>query len=132
MAMTINEKVKYWTDIADYDLETANAMLTSKRYLYVGFMCHQAVEKILKAYFTKTKEDTPPFIHNLKSLANKSNIYQEFTEAQKDLIDELIPLNIEARYPTYKEKLLKSLNNEKCELLIKQTQELCNWIKNKL
>ena len=130
--MTINEKVEYWTEIADYDLETANAMLKSKRYLYVGFMCHQAVEKILKAYFTKAKEDTPPFIHNLKSLANKSNIYQEFTEAQKDLIDELIPLNIEARYPTYKEKLLKSLNNEKCELLIKQTQELCNWIKNKL
>ncbi len=130
--MTINEKVKYWTDIANYDLETAEAMLISKRYLYVGFMCHQAVEKILKAYFTKTKEDTPPFIHNLKSLANKSDIYQEFTEEQKDLIDELIPLNIEARYPTYKEKLLKSLSNEKCELLIKQTLELCNWIKNKL
>jgi len=105
--MTINEKVKYWTDIANYDLETAEAMLISKRYLYVGFMCHQAVEKILKAYFTKAKEDTPPFIHNLKSLANKSDIYQKFTEEQKDLIDELIPLNIEARYPTYKEKLLK-------------------------
>lgn len=130
--MTINEKVKYWIEIADYDIETANAMLTSKRFLYVGFMCHQAVEKTLKAYFTKVKEDTPPFIHNLKSLANESNVYQKFSETQKDLIDELIPLNIEARYPTYKEKLLKSLSYEKCELLIKQTTELCNWIKNKL
>ncbi len=98
--MTTNEKIKYWTDIADYDLETANAMLLCKRYLYVGFMCHQAVEKILKAYFTKVKESTPPFIHNLKTIANKSEIYHKFSEAQKDLIDELIPLNIEARYPT--------------------------------
>jgi len=78
MAMTTNEKVKYWIDIANYDLVTAQAMLTSKRYLYVGFMCHQAVEKILKAYFTKEKKETPPFIHNLKSLSNKSEIYQQF------------------------------------------------------
>ncbi len=129
--MTIDEKVKYWIDIADYDLETAKAMLKSKRFLYVGFMCHQATEKMLKAYFTKVKEETPPFTHNLKSLANKSGVYNLFSENQKDLIDELIPLNIEARYPTYKEKLLKSLDREKCNLLIIQTIKLCNWIKNK-
>lgn len=38
--MTNNEKVNYWIDIAEYDLETAKAMFTSKRFLYVGFMCH--------------------------------------------------------------------------------------------
>lgn len=130
--MTNDEKVKYWVDIAEYDLETAYAMLSSKRYLYVGFMCHQTIEKILKAYFTKTIQDVPPFVHNLRSLANKSNIYALFDENQKDLIDELIPLNIEARYPTYKEKLLKSLNLERCKILVSKTEELCNWIKNKL
>jgi len=41
----MNDKAKYWIDIADYDIETAKAMLVSKRYLYVGFMCHQAIEK---------------------------------------------------------------------------------------
>ncbi len=43
--MDINEKIKYWIDIAEYDLETAKAMLSTKRYLYVGFMCHQVIEK---------------------------------------------------------------------------------------
>ena len=95
-------------------------------------MCHQATEKMLKAYFTKAKEDTPPYTHNLKSLSNKSGIYDVFSEDQKDLIDTLIPLNIEARYPTYKEKLLKSLSEEKCQLLINQTVELCNFIKKRL
>ena len=47
----MNEKMKYWTELSDYDMKTAEAMLQSKRYLYVGFMAHQAIEKILKAYF---------------------------------------------------------------------------------
>ncbi len=107
-------------------------MLESKRYLYVGFMCHQLVEKMLKAYFTKEKQDTAPYTHNLKSLANRSNIYLAFSENQKDLIDELLPLNIEVKYPTHKERLLKTLNHEKCKLLIEETKELCNWIKIQL
>jgi len=31
----------YWFDSADYDLQTARAMLEAKSYLYVGFMCQQ-------------------------------------------------------------------------------------------
>jgi HEPN domain-containing protein len=34
---------------SDYDIETAKAMLKTGRYLYVGFMCHQVVEKAFKA-----------------------------------------------------------------------------------
>jgi hypothetical protein len=52
-------KIKYWIDLSDYDLETAEAMLTSKRYLYVGFMCHQTIEKAFKAYFTKLNPNLP-------------------------------------------------------------------------
>ena len=44
----MDDKAQYWIEISDYDLETAEAMLHSKRYLYVGFMCHQAIEKIFK------------------------------------------------------------------------------------
>jgi len=34
----MTEKVNYWIELSDYDMETADAMLTSKRFLYVGFM----------------------------------------------------------------------------------------------
>lgn len=40
----MNEKVKYWIDLAEYDFETAKAMFDTKRYLYVGFMCHQTID----------------------------------------------------------------------------------------
>ena len=49
ICLKMNDKVTYWIEMSDYDLETADAMLVTGRYLYVGFMCHQIIEKILKA-----------------------------------------------------------------------------------
>lgn len=41
----MEDRVRYWMDMSEYDIETAEAMLETKRYLYVGFMCHQTIEK---------------------------------------------------------------------------------------
>lgn len=128
----MNEKTTYWLELSDYDLETARAMLKTKRFLYVGFMCHQAIEKILKAYWSKISTETPPFTHNLTRLAEQTDLFKMLTDAQLDLIDSLEPLNIEARYPSYKERLLQSLNQKRSEELITRTQELQQWIKQKL
>lgn len=54
------------------------------------------------------------------------------SEQQLDFIDILEPLNIEARYPSYKERLMKSLTVESCLELLRRTDELRLWIKNKL
>jgi len=43
-----------------------------------------------------------------------------------------MPLNIEARYPSYKEKLLKSLNHNRCADILSRTKELKSWIEKKL
>jgi len=64
---------EYWIDLAQYDLETAKAMNESKRYLYVGFMCHQVVEKSLKAYYSHRPKDAPPYTHNLSMLAERAS-----------------------------------------------------------
>lgn len=128
----MNEKVQYWVEISDYDLETAEAMLRSKRYLYVGFMCHQAIEKIFKAYFSQIKSETAPFSHSLSYLAKKGDLYDSFSEDQRDFIDQIEPLNIEARYPSHKEHLLRSLTEDRCTEILKKTKELQLWIKEKL
>lgn len=54
----MDDKVKYWLELSDYDLETAIAMLNSRRYLYVGLLCHQTIEKNIQSilYF--------PYIRN--------------------------------------------------------------------
>lgn len=50
--MPINKEkaVDYWFTLADYDLKTSEVMFNGRRYLYVGFMCHQVIEKALKGY----------------------------------------------------------------------------------
>ena len=128
----MNNKVTYWVEMSDYDFDTAKAMLETKRYLYVAFMCHQTIEKILKAYWSKVLEEPPLKIHSLSRLAEKSGLDKDMSEEQTDFIDELEPLNIEARYPSYKERLMRSLSHNRCKELIEQTDKLRTWIKSKL
>ncbi len=128
----MNDKISYWSDLSDYDMDTAEALLKSSRYLYVGFMSHQTIEKILKAYYVSVIDDAVPYSHSLSLLAKKSGIATLLTEEQKDFMDILEPLNIETRYPTYKEQLLKSLTKERCIEILKKTRILQQWIKEKL
>lgn len=79
---------------------------------------------------TFLKSAIVPFTHNLSLLAKKRDFYENFSEEQKDFIDQLEPLNIEARYPSHKERLLKSLTREKCIEI--PTKLLQQWIKAKL
>ena len=130
--MTTEEKINYWIELSDYDLETAEAMLQTKRYLYVGFMCHQAIEKIFKAVFSKIIEDTPPFVHKLVLIARQGNFYEQFSEEQKDFIDQMEPLNIKSRYPDDKKELAKKLNHAKCVEILDKTKNLQQWTKEKL
>jgi len=58
-------KVAYWDELSRYDLDTAKVMLDGARYLYVGFMCHQAVEKALKAYCWHSSRLEPKYTHSL-------------------------------------------------------------------
>lgn len=118
--------------MSDYDFDTAKAMLETKRYLYVAFMCHQTIEKSLKAYWSNMLEEPPLKIHHLSRLAAKSGLINELSEEQMNFIDELEPLNIESRYPSYKEQLLKTLTPEYCRGLLNRTNELKKWIKEKL
>lgn len=55
-----------------------------------------------------------------------------FSEEQKEFIDQIEPLNIEARYPSHKERLLRSLTDSKCIEIIQKTKELLQWIKERL
>lgn len=128
----MDKKVTYWIEMSDYDFDTAKAMLQTGRYLYVGFMCHQTIEKALKAYWSLILDEPPLKIHHLSRLAAKTGIVNELSESQLDFIDMLEPLNIEARYPSYKEQLMKRLTPDYCKQLLNRTNELRIWIKDRL
>ena len=119
-------------ELADYDVVTAEAMYSTKRWLYVGFMCPQVLEKTLKAYWCSSQESDPPYVHNLVRLAENSGILEEMTEEQRLFLDMMMPMNIEARYPSYKSALARELNETVCGQIIERTKNLKQWIENKL
>jgi HEPN domain-containing protein len=128
----MSDKVEYWVRIAEYDVESARALLNAKRYLHVGFMCHQVVEKMLKAYYVDTKNEIPPRIHNLRRLASLTGIYDEMTNEQRDFVDTLEPLNIEGRYPADNDDVSAALDDTACRDLVAKTEELHEWIEQRL
>ena len=95
-------------------------------------MCHLVAEKSLKAHFAALKDSVPPYTHNLRKLAEESGAYSKMSDEQKDLLDVLQPLNIEARYPTHKERLRRTLTEAFSRRLMRDTGVFYEWIKQQL
>ena len=81
--VNMRSAVKNWIASADYDLRTAANLFKSRRYIYVVFLCHLAIEKILKALVCKRLNEMPPYTHNLNRLIELAGIsldekHQEF------------------------------------------------------
>ena len=132
VTMEIAHKVSYWNDIADYDLETARAMVATGRWLYAVFMSQQAMEKALKAAFLALERgDEPPRTHNLSFLLDQVDCGEDSKEV-RGLAVRLSAYYIEARYPSYKEKLSTLVERDEAVAVVDRTQEAISWIRSHL
>jgi HEPN domain-containing protein len=122
--------VSKWVELSDYDLSAADAMLSSGHLLYVAFLCQQSIEKIFKAVWCERREDTPPFTHNLSTLAESLGL--QLSESQLVLMDRLARFYIVGRYPTFKQKLSASLTQKDAAAILKETKELVIWCKTSI
>ena len=126
------EKAAYWIELCEDDIPVAKNLYSSKDYLWMGFLCHLIAEKALKAVIANVTDDVPPKDHRLIKLAKLAQIDNELTEEQIALLAKLQPLQIEARYPSYKERIAATLTPEFCKELLKETEEFLCWIKSRL
>jgi HEPN domain-containing protein len=86
-----------WLRGAEYDIETAESLLKARRYIYVIFMCHLAVEKTLKAVIAETSTTPPPRTHNLYRLLELGRL--NLPEAHEAIVAQLNTMNTATRYP---------------------------------
>ena len=98
MGTMTRDVVDNWLSLGEYDLATAQAMLQTRRLLYVGFMCQQAIEKILKASFVKHHASTPPYTHNLLRLIAELPLKTEMDAQMMETLKSLNSYYIESRY----------------------------------
>lgn len=76
----MNPDAQRWYELAQYDLGTADAMLSAGRYLYVLFCCQQAMEKHLKGLIVERCGIFPPRTHDLTKLAQTATITPDETQ----------------------------------------------------
>jgi len=129
----MNDKtLNNWISLAEYDLKTSKAMLDSGRYLYVAFTAQQSIEKLLKAYYLKFKNETLPYIHNLLRLIEYTELEEELSSDQKEFLTELNLYYIEARYTEDIVELSNMTNKEKAYKIFNNTMEFFEWLSQKI
>jgi HEPN domain-containing protein len=82
---------------AEYDLKTAESMFEAGRYIYVVFMCHLAIEKMLKAIVAQVTKQIPPKTHNLLYLIKLFDL--KLPQELFDFISKINNVSIVTRYP---------------------------------
>lgn len=95
-----------WLEQVKYDLDTAESMFETDRYVYTIFMCHLAIEKALKALIVEKTGKAPPKIHNLIRLIKLSNA--ELNSNRLKFVSRLSLAGVVTRYP---ENLRKAISD---------------------
>jgi HEPN domain-containing protein len=90
---------------AEYDIKTAESMFETGRYIYVIFMCHLSIEKMLKAIVAEVTKQIPPKTHNLLYLAKLIDL--ELPQDIFDFVSKINNVSIATRYPEDFSELLK-------------------------
>jgi HEPN domain-containing protein len=119
-----------WFKQAEYDLETAEALFSSGKFIYTIFMCHLSIEKALKGLYSKNFQKSPPKTHNLNYLYELIQLNLE--EDLQEFIDILNDLSVPTRYPDELERLLKDYDRNNTQNILERTKVLLSCLKKKL
>lgn len=108
-------------------------MLKTRSYIYVLFLCHLTIEKLLKACIVEfTPCKIPPKIHNLPTLAERAGILQDIPKRFQSLLPELSRLQEKTRYALEPNAPPSSYTRDYALGYLKRTGELREWLKQRL
>jgi HEPN domain-containing protein len=118
-----------WFRQAQYDLGTAESLVSAERYPPVIFYCHLALEKALKALYVEKFNDTPDKTHSLVFLVEILGL-----ELPQHYMDSLFVINrigITGRYPHNLDEVLEQYTKEKTGKIVRETKEILTWLMQK-
>jgi HEPN domain-containing protein len=112
---------------SEYDLKTAEHMFSTDRYLYVVFMCHLAIEKLLKAIMHESTGSLPPKSHDLIYLLKLVDM-----RPPQDLLEFMGKINsasVVTRYPEDLSRILAAYPATVAEEHLSKTREVLQWLR---
>ena len=135
------EKYRYWLMLSDYDLETVNVLAAGERWVYVAYLCQQAVERQLKGMYVFYYNSEAPKTHNINFLFSKLLALEEFpflgerreVDAHRDecedfLIDAMFYYMSD--YPfSYKNIMNRFVGEQNALDLFRRTKSAIDWLR---
>lgn len=116
-----------WLERVKYDMDTADAMYETGRYIYTVFMCQQAVEKSFKALMVFKAIEILP-VHNLRRLAELSGVIDEISPVDLRKMDFLSQFYLNARYKEDIEELSIQITAEVAKEYLEFSKEKVKWL----
>jgi HEPN domain-containing protein len=128
--MDVQEKFTYWLEHAQYDLDSAEVMYRGGRWLYVVFMCQQAVEKLGKGLYLLYIDDNVPRIHDISNLVRRfeDKLPKTITEERYNFLDQLTHFYLNDRYPEYQQNINALINEQFAKAILDKTRETFQWL----
>jgi HEPN domain-containing protein len=126
----MDEKYEYWLDIAQYDLSTAEAMYESGRWLYVVFMCQQAMEKLVKGLYVLYIDDNTPRIHDIVAIFSRfaDKLKEPAKEEYLNFFKRLSTFYLSDRYPEFHKKLSTMVDEISAKEVLNKAKEVFAWL----
>jgi HEPN domain-containing protein len=121
------KETKNWVETSDYDVQTATHMLHTGRYIYVIFMCHLAIEKLLKAIVQEYTGNLPNKTHDLIYLIQITKI--SLPEHLLDFVGKINNASIVTRYPEDLSKIISAYPEQVAKEYLDRTNEVIKWLK---
>ena len=128
--MTKEEVIQFWLESSDKDFQTMDHLYVSGDYMWSLFIGHLVIEKLLKAYYIQTKDESYPMIHNLLRIAEKAGL--DLNEEQQIFFSTVTGFNINARYEDYTQSFYQKCTREFTAIWIEKIKDQRSWIKNQL
>ncbi len=140
--MQKTEKYGYWLMLADYDMETIQVLIDGERWVYVTYLCQQAIERQLKGMYVYYTGKEAPKTHNVSFLLKKIittpdfNAMEDlsrFTAGQDDCEDFLIDVMFYymSDYPfSYKNIMARFVEKEVALELYNRTVKMLAWLRS--
>jgi HEPN domain-containing protein len=124
--MNVPQHIEYWLKSAEHDLDVAETLFQNQKYDWCLFVGHLVIEKVLKAFYVRDAQKTPPRVHNLARLAESTKL--SLTEEQLTFLADINDFNIETRYPDYKFSFYKTCTREFSEEQLSKIKEMYLWL----
>ncbi len=123
----MEHRTSEWLKQSDYDMETAETMYGSGRYIYAVFMCHLALEKALKGLLYEITREIPPKTHSLVLLLTKME--RRPPESIGKHIVRLSEASIPTRYPEDLAKVQRDYSPSVTRAILDDGNKAIAWIK---